>query len=105
MLQLKCVFHIFLLARIAEAAVPELLIRGGTVVNADGQFEADVLIGNGKITAVGRNIRAKRGVKVVDASGKLVMPGGIDPHTHLAMPFMGQTACDDFYRCPTFHFY
>jgi imidazolonepropionase-like amidohydrolase len=36
--------------------------------------------------------------KVIDAAGKYVMPGGIDPHTHLDMPFMGQVACDDFYR-------
>jgi formylmethanofuran dehydrogenase subunit A len=36
---------------------------------------------------------------VIDAAGAFVMPGGIDPHTHLAMPFMGQVACDDFFRC------
>jgi formylmethanofuran dehydrogenase subunit A len=46
-----------------------------------------------------RALQAPAGAKVIDASGSYVMPGGIDPHTHLAMPFMGQVACDDFYRC------
>jgi dihydropyrimidinase len=44
-------------------------------------------------------LQAERpGTRQLDARGMLVMPGGIDPHTHLAMPFMGQVACDDFYR-------
>jgi dihydropyrimidinase len=43
--------------------------------------------------------QAPWGAKVVDATGKYVMPGGIDPHTHLEMPFMGQVTCDDFFRC------
>jgi formylmethanofuran dehydrogenase subunit A len=38
-------------------------------------------------------------MKIVNAEGKYVMPGGVDPHTHLDMPFMGQVTCDDFYRC------
>lgn len=45
-------------------------------------------------------LQAERpGTRRLDARGKLVMPGGIDPHTHLSMPFMGQVTCDDFYRC------
>lgn len=44
-------------------------------------------------------LQAPARAKVIDASGMYVMPGGIDPHTHLSMPFMGQVACDDFYRC------
>lgn len=44
-------------------------------------------------------LQAERpGTRHLDAGGRLVMPGGIDPHTHLAMPFMGQVTCDDFYR-------
>lgn len=43
-------------------------------------------------------LQAPSNAKVIDAAGKYVMPGGIDPHTHLSMPFMGQVACDDFYR-------
>lgn len=42
--------------------------------------------------------QAPSGAKVIDATGKFIMPGGIDPHTHLSMPFMGQVTCDDFYR-------
>lgn len=44
------------------------------------------------------SIQASQGIKVIDASGKYVMPGGIDPHTHLDAPFMGQITADDFYR-------
>eukprot|EP00240_Pyramimonas_obovata_P002160 CAMPEP_0118924212 /NCGR_PEP_ID=MMETSP1169-20130426/2450_1 /TAXON_ID=36882 /ORGANISM="Pyramimonas obovata, Strain CCMP722" /LENGTH=516 /DNA_ID=CAMNT_0006865303 /DNA_START=62 /DNA_END=1612 /DNA_ORIENTATION=+ len=73
-----------------------VLIKGGTVVNHDQEFVADVLIEGGLIKQVAPNIKAPWGAKVVDATGKYVMPGGIDPHTHLEMPFMGQVACDDF---------
>lgn len=84
---------------LAGSAIGEdILIQGGTVVNADRQFKADVLIRDGLIARVGPSLQADRpGTRTLDASGKLVMPGGIDPHTHLAMPFMGQVACDDFY--------
>ncbi len=70
-----------------------ILIKGGTVVNADVSEKADVLIDDGKIVAVGHNLK---GDKIVDAVGCYVMPGGIDPHTHLEMPFMGTTTADDF---------
>lgn len=66
-------------------------------MNADWQEQGDVLIQGDKILEVGKDIKQKRGMRVIDATGLFVMPGGIDPHTHLAMPFMGQTACDDFY--------
>jgi dihydropyrimidinase len=75
-----------------------LLIRGGTVVNADRQFKADVLCVDGKIQAVGENLQAPAGAQVVDAGGQYVMPGGIDPHTHMQLPFMGTTTMDDFYN-------
>ena len=74
-----------------------LLIRGGTVVNADRAFKADVVTQNGKIIAVGENLAAPAGATVVDAGGQYVMPGGIDPHTHMQLPFMGTTTMDDFY--------
>ena len=74
-----------------------LLIRGGTVVNADRAFKADVITQDGKITAVGENLAAPAGATVVDAGGQYVMPGGIDPHTHMQLPFMGTTTMDDFY--------
>lgn len=73
------------------------LIRGGTVVNADRAFRADVLCQDGKITAVGDNLQAPAGATVVDAGGQYVMPGGIDPHTHMQLPFMGTVTMDDFF--------
>ncbi len=73
------------------------IIRGGTVVNADRAFKADVLIEGDKIVAVGENLQAPAGATVVDAKGKYVMPGGIDTHTHMQLPFMGTVTMDDFY--------
>ena len=73
-----------------------LLIRGGTVVNADRAFRADVLCQDGRITAVGEGLQAA-GATVVDADGQYVLPGGIDPHTHMQLPFMGTTTMDDFF--------
>ncbi|NBX06360.1 MAG: dihydropyrimidinase, partial [Betaproteobacteria bacterium] len=74
-----------------------LFIRGGTVVNADRAFRADVITQDGKITAVGENLSAPAGATVVDAGGQYVMPGGIDPHTHMQLPFMGTVTMDDFF--------
>ena len=74
-----------------------LLIRGGTVVNADRAFRADVLTQNGKIVAVGENLTAPAGCTLIDAGGQYVMPGGIDPHTHMQLPFMGTVTMDDFF--------
>ncbi len=74
-----------------------LLIRGGTVVNADCARRADVLCADGVIAAVAENLQAPQGVEVLDAGDLLVLPGGIDPHTHMQLPFMGTVAADDFY--------
>ena len=74
-----------------------LFIRGGTVVNADRAFRADVLTQDGSIVAVGERLATPAGATVVDATGQYVMPGGIDPHTHMQLPFMGTTTMDDFY--------
>ncbi|MDD0839326.1 dihydropyrimidinase [Curvibacter sp. HBC61] len=74
-----------------------LLIRGGTVVNADRAFRADVLCQGGQIVAVGESLEAPMGATVVDAGGQYVMPGGIDPHTHMQLPFMGTVTRDDFF--------
>jgi dihydropyrimidinase len=71
------------------------LIANGTVVTADGEFEADVLIDGERIAAVGR-VAAPEGADVVDASGCFVLPGLIDNHTHLSMPFMGTMSSDDY---------
>ncbi|MDR6728968.1 MULTISPECIES: dihydropyrimidinase [Delftia] len=74
-------------------------VRGGTVVNADRQEKADVLCVDGAIAAVGPDVAAlvPAGAQVIDASGQFVMPGGIDPHTHMQLPFMGTVTADDFY--------
>ncbi len=74
-----------------------VLIRGGTVVNADRRFRADVYCQDGKIKAVGPDLEAPSTAQIVDAGGQYVMPGGIDPHTHMQLPFMGTVASEDFY--------
>ena len=76
-----------------------LLIRGGTVVNADREFAADVLCVAGKVAAVGAAAAAQApaGTQTLDASAQYLMPGGIDPHTHMQLPFMGTVAVDDFF--------
>ena len=74
-----------------------LLIRGGTVVNADRESRADVLCEGGLIVAVGPDLVAPAGAEVLDAGGRYVMPGGIDPHTHMQLPFMGTVTRDDFF--------
>jgi dihydropyrimidinase len=71
------------------------LIQNGTVVNADGQHRADVLIEGETIARVGKDI-SPAGHTVIDAAGLLVMPGGIDVHTHLDMPFGGTVSADDY---------
>jgi len=73
------------------------LIRGGTVVNADRAFRADVLIEGDTIAAVGENLALPAGAAVIDAGGLYVMPGGIDTHTHMNLPFMGTVTSDDFF--------
>jgi dihydropyrimidinase len=72
-----------------------ILIQHGTVINAGSTAKADVLIKGETIAAVGANLPAD-GHSVVDATGLLVMPGGIDVHTHLDMPFGGTTSADDY---------
>jgi len=74
-----------------------ILIRGGTVVNADRAFRADVLTEDGRIAAVGEALEAPANAIVIDAGGQYVMPGGIDPHTHMQLPFMGTVTMDDFF--------
>ena len=74
-----------------------ILIKGGTVVNADRAYLADVLTQDGKIVAVGVDLQVPAGATVIDAGGQYVMPGGIDPHTHMQLPFMGTVTMDDFY--------
>ncbi|MFD2367696.1 dihydropyrimidinase [Pseudoduganella sp. GCM10020061] len=74
-----------------------ILIRGGTVVNADRAFRADVLCEADRIVAIGPDVIAPPGAQVIDAGGQYVMPGGIDTHTHMQLPFMGTVTADDFF--------
>jgi dihydropyrimidinase len=73
----------------------KLLFTGGTVVTAEGSYRADVLVEDEKVVAVGTNLDAN-GAETVDATGKLVMPGFIDAHTHMDMPFGGTVTADDW---------
>ncbi|MGB1921209.1 MAG: dihydropyrimidinase, partial [Candidatus Puniceispirillaceae bacterium] len=69
------------------------VIKGGTIVTADRTYVADVLVEKGVITDIGTGLS---GDETLDATGCYVMPGGIDPHTHLEMPFMGTYSSDNF---------
>ncbi|MBB5351516.1 dihydropyrimidinase [Haloferula luteola] len=72
------------------------LIKNGTVVTAEREFVADVLCLGETIEAVGPDLEAPEGVEVIDATGKYVFPGFIDPHVHIYLPFMGTFAKDDY---------
>ncbi|EDM80711.1 Putative dihydropyrimidinase [Plesiocystis pacifica SIR-1] len=74
-----------------------VLIRGGTVVTAEHEVRADVLVSGETIAAVGPDLDAPAGARIIDAGGAYVMPGGIDPHTHMELPFMGTVASEDFF--------
>jgi dihydropyrimidinase len=74
-----------------------LLIKGGKVVNADASVLTDVFCEDGVVKAMGLNLDVPEGTEVIEADGKLVIPGGIDPHTHMQLPFMGTVASEDFY--------
>ncbi|KAL7202719.1 hypothetical protein ACSBR1_034233 [Camellia fascicularis] len=82
---------------VSSSSSSKILIKGGTVVNAHHQEIADVYVEDGIIAAVKPNIKVGDDVTVLDATGKFVMPGGIDPHTHLAMEFMGTETIDDYF--------
>ena len=71
------------------------LIRNGRIVTAQDDYQADLLIDGEVISAIGRSLKTEAG-QVVDATGLLVLPGGVDVHTHLDMPFGGTVSSDDF---------
>jgi dihydropyrimidinase len=74
----------------------DTVIRNGTIITAADKYLSDVAIRDGRIDAIGKALPAENAEKVIDATGRLVMPGGIDVHTHLDMPFGGTTSADDF---------
>ncbi len=71
------------------------LIKNGRIITATDDYVADIFIEGETISAIGKNLNVNAD-KVIDAAGLLVMPGGIDPHVHLAMPFMGTFSSDDY---------
>ncbi len=71
------------------------LIRNGRIITASDDYTADILIEGETIVAIGKNLSATAD-EVIDASGKLLFPGGIDPHVHLDMPFMGTYSSDNY---------
>ncbi|XP_011267096.1 dihydropyrimidinase isoform X1 [Camponotus floridanus] len=81
-----------------QSAQNRLLIKNGKVVNDDGLIDSDVYIEDGIIRQMGRNLIIPGGTRIIDARGKYVMPGGIDPHTHFEFEFMGTKSVDDFYQ-------
>ena len=74
----------------------DLLFKNGKVVTLDSTFKADVAVCGDKITQIAAGIKPDENTVVVDARGKLVLPGAIDAHTHLAMPFGGTISADDY---------
>src|SRR5947209_20272835 len=74
----------------------DTIIRNGTVVTATDTYLADVGIQGEKISAVGAQLPIENTTRIIDATDHLVLPGGIDVHTHLDMPFGGTTSADDF---------
>jgi dihydropyrimidinase len=72
-----------------------LLIKNGRIITADADFTADIFVVDETIQAIGKNLGAQADTEI-DATGKLVFPGGIDPHVHLDMPFMGTFSSDNY---------
>ncbi len=72
------------------------LIKNGTLITASETFEADILIEDEKISLIGKNLQHPS-AEVIDATGKLILPGGVDPHVHLDLPMFGTVSSDDHY--------
>ncbi len=76
-------------------SIMDLIIKNGIIINAKESYTADIAVKDGKIACIGENLTMDAD-KVVDAKGKLVLPGAIDVHTHLAMPFGGTVSADSY---------
>jgi dihydropyrimidinase len=73
-----------------------LILKGGTLISAAETYTADILVEGEKIAQIGADLKVP-GAQVIDASGKQVLPGGIDPHTHFDLPMFGTVSSDDHY--------
>jgi dihydropyrimidinase len=74
----------------------KVLIRGGTLITADRTFLADVIIDGERISSIGQNL-SEDDAEVIDATGKFILPGGVDPHVHLDLPMFDTVSSDDYY--------
>jgi dihydropyrimidinase len=74
----------------------DTIITNGRVVTATDTYASDVAISDGKVAAIGQKLPHDNATKIIDAAGRYVLPGGIDVHTHLDMPFGGTKSADDF---------
>ncbi|MBK8266722.1 MAG: dihydropyrimidinase [Nannocystis sp.] len=74
-----------------------VVIRGGEIITALDAYHADIYCKDGLIAAIGPDLDVPAGAEILDASGQLVFPGGIDAHTHMELPFMGTVSSDDFF--------
>ena len=72
------------------------IIKNGTLITASDTFQADILIEGEQIKAIGADLHSP-GLEVIDATGKLILPGGVDPHTHFDLPMFGTVSSDDHY--------
>src|SRR4051812_28424405 len=73
-----------------------LLIQNGEIITADSRYTADILCDGETITRIDRNLQAPPGATVIDATGKYIFPGFIDPHVHIYLPFMGTFSKDTY---------
>ena len=73
-----------------------IVIRGAEIVTAADRYVADVKVTGETIAAIGAELPAESGDEIVDGSDQWLIPGGIDPHVHMALPFMGTVSIDDF---------
>ena len=73
-----------------------LLVKNGEIITADQRYQADIWCQGETITAIGPNLAPPAGAEVIDATGKYVFPGFIDPHVHIYLPFMGSFAKDNY---------
>ena len=71
-----------------------LLVKNGEIVTSDSRYVADIYVEDETIVRIGKNLEVPEGTEVVDATGKYVFPGFIDPHVHIYLPFMGTFAKD-----------
>ncbi len=74
-----------------------LLIQSGTLITASDTFQADILVEGERIAAIGQDLPVPDGAEIIDAANRLIMPGGIDAHTHFDLPMMGTVSSDDHY--------